>query len=262
MNKKIVKMIRGMAVAFAFLGTVLLWGPVTPIAAASADNCTHEDYEWVTLVKPTCSKPGKKVMICQDCEEMLETELIEKTEHKCKWEKTQEATCAYPGVKSYICKNCGAVTETEEIPVKNHSFVWTTTRDATCAENGIKQQLCKNCDAIGETKYTDTKKHKYGSWTVKSIVLKGKTVTVSETRTCTSCKKNSQSVTGTTKPFNGKHGKKKYFYKCTKKSGKIVILCSECHQSVTGKISGGTVVFTKSRKDNSRTTSKTWKALK
>ena len=75
MNIKAVRRLKRMAVAIAVSGAVFLWTP-TPADTVHAENCTHENYEWVTLVKPTCSKMGKDVRVCQDCEEILETEAL------------------------------------------------------------------------------------------------------------------------------------------------------------------------------------------
>ena len=135
-------------------------------------------------------------------------------------------------------------------------------KNSTCSENGIKQQVCKNCGAIGESKSIETKAHKYGKWSIESIKIKGKTIKVTQSRTCSVCNKDKQVAVGTTASFLGEHGKKKYVYKYTKGTGRIAIFCSQCHQSVTGKISGGTIKFTKPKRDNSKHTAKAWKVLK
>ncbi len=263
MNKKAAERIVRAAVAVLVGASVFWWAPVMPASRVQASSCAHENCEWVTMVKPTCSKPGKEVMICQDCEEILETEEIEKTEHKGKWEKTQEPTCAHEGVRSYVCKNCRFVIKTEAIPVKNHRFIWKTTVKATCGGNGIRQQVCKNCGATGKSESVSSKKrHKYGSWSIESIEVKGRTVKVSQKRICTACGKDNQAVKGTTAAFSGKHNTNKFYYKYTPKTGRIVVLCSECHKSVTGKITGGKLEFTKPKKDNSKYKSKGWKMLR
>ena len=245
----------------AFSGAVFLWGPAMPAKTVHAESCMHENYEWVTTVKPTCSRYGKMVSICQDCEEILETEIIEKTEHKGKWEKTKEATCVSAGLRSYLCKNCHTVIDTEEIPMKNHKFI-RTTKGATCQSPKIIEKQCSSCGFTTTEQSGNKLNHKYGNWFLKSIKVKGKTIKIIQARTCKVCKEGTQMVTGTAVPFSGKHTHNKYFYKFTKSSGKIVILCPTCHKSVTGKISGGTVKFTKPKKDNSRITSRGWKTLK
>ncbi len=261
MNIKAVRRLKRMAVALVVSGAVFLWTP-TPAGTVHAENCTHENYEWVTLVKPTCSKMGKDVRVCQDCEEILETEYIEKKEHKGKWEKTKEPTCVATGLKSYVCKNCNTVIETEVIPKKNHRFVRTATIGATCQSPKIIEKECSSCGLITTEQSGDKLEHKYGNWSIKSIKVKGKCIKVVQTRTCTRCNESSQVVTGTSSAFVGKHAKNNYFYKHTKKSGRVIILCAQCHQSVTGKISGGKVQFTRPKKDNARHTSKAWKVVK
>lgn len=244
------------------LSVFMLCAPVMPASTVRAEGCRHDEYEWVDLIKPTCSRAGKKIKICQDCEEILETEIIDKTEHKCKWEKTREATCAAAGIRSYVCKNCRAVVETEIIPTKNHRFIWNNVKKITCGEGGMRQQVCKNCGNLGQTEtFSPTGKHKYDSWSIKSIAIKGRTIKVTEERMCKVCKQGHLVASGTTAAFSQKHNCRKYYYKYTKGTGKIVILCSECHQSVTGKITGGNIRFTKPKKDNSKHGAKAWKRL-
>ena len=301
MNKRVFKMIRSMAVAIAFSGGMFLCGPMMTAKTVHAESCMHENYEWVTMVKPTCSKYGKMVSICQDCEEILETETIEKTEHKCKWEKTREATCTTAGIKSYVCKNCNEVIETEEIPMKSHKFVrisakaatcqspriaqkecsmcglvtteqtgdklehrykWKVTKTATCTAAGVKTGTCSMCGITKTESILPTGKHKYGNWALKLIKSKARIIKVTQARTCKVCKKNTQTADGTVTTFSGKHTHNKFFYKFTKSSGRVVILCPECHKSVTGKVNGGEIQFSKLKKDNSRVTSKGWKEIK
>ncbi len=260
MNIKAVRRLKRMAVAIVVSGAVFLWTP-TPDDTVHAENCAHENYEWVTLVKPTCSKMGKDVRVCQDCEEILETEYIEKKEHKGKWERTKEPTCASVGIKSYICKNCNAVIETEVIPTKNHKFVRIDTIGATCKAPKVIKKECSTCGLKTTEQSGNKLDHKYGNWFIKSIKVKGKNVKVTQIRTCTRCNESSQIVAGTSAALSGKHGKNNYFYKHTKRSGRITVLCAQCHQSVTGKISGGVIKFTRPKRDNSKHTAKAWKSL-
>ncbi len=336
--KRILGTLKLATISLAFSGAVFFWSPMTLASTVYAKDCSHEVFAWATLVNPTCSKAGKKVRICQECETTLETRSIAKTAHVGKWQTTKEATCSATGKKSYICKNCQAVIKTEVIPKKSHSFNWVVTKNATCSGYGTKQQQCKNCSATGQTqsiplknhscvwkttkeatctktgisshkckncgyvdetrmiaakghrmKKTNTTpatcqspkiiektcsncgritteksgnklKHKYGQWSISSFAISGKTVKVTQTRGCTGCKSSSQVAKGTTAAFTGQHDVKKYYYKHTPSSGRIVIMCSECHQSVTGTISGTTIKFTKPKKDTSKPTAKGWKA--
>ncbi|WP_035764696.1 hypothetical protein [Butyrivibrio sp. NC2002] len=301
MNIIAAKRIRRMAVSISFAGAIFFGLFFLRPITAHGQNCMHEEYEWVTLIKPTCSRFGKDIKICQDCEEILETQSIPKLEHKCRWERTKEPTCTMPGVKSHICKNCGEVTETEEIPAKGHRFAraktqsatcsspkviqrtcnvcgfisseqsgerldhrykWKVTKAATCAEEGIRTGTCSMCNATKTEPIPPTGKHKCGEWSVKSVKVKGKKLKVIQECSCAVCKRTVREVSGTTASFHGKHDREKYYYKLTKKTGRIVILCSSCHQSVTGKISGGTISFTRPKRDNSRFSSKAWKRVK
>ncbi|WP_044913150.1 hypothetical protein [Butyrivibrio sp. WCE2006] len=289
-----------MAVTIVFAGVLSLYILVMTTTTVHAQNCMHDEYEWVSVIKPTCSRFGKDIRLCQDCEEILETEIIPKLDHKCKWERTKEPTCTLPGVKSYICKNCSEVIETEEIPAKGHRFAraktqsatcrspkitertcsvcgfstseqsggriehrykWKVTRAATCADCGIKTGTCTMCNVTKTESIPPTGKHKYGDWSVKSVKVKGKKLKVVQERSCKTCGRNTREASGTTASFSGKHDNGKYYYKHTKKTGRIVILCSECRQSVSGKISGGTIKFTRPKKNNSKVSSKGWRRV-
>lgn len=260
--KKAASAIKRMAVVSFISGAIFFWSGVMPASTVHAESCNHEDYEWVELIKPTCSKEGKSVKVCQNCEKILETESIDKLEHKMVRRKTTAATCMSPKLIEKECKICGFTTIEREGSAIDHRYKWTTTRKATCAVEGIKTGTCSICGATKAEAIAPTGKHKYGNWSITAAQISGKTLKITQTRYCKVCNGQKQTVTGKTSPFSKKHDRKKYYYKLTQKTGKVVILCSECHQSVTGKISSGTIKFTKPKKDNSKTTSKSWKRLR
>lgn len=238
------------------LGAVLI-----PATNAYAAGCSHEIFAWDETLEPSCSRTGTKVKICQDCGATLKTETIGKTSHKAKWQTTRKATCTRNGLRSKICKDCGEVIETEYIPLKEHSYKWVVTKKATCADAGSRQQQCKNCNKTGQRESLPaTGKHKYDKWSAK-INVTGRALKVYEERKCKNCKRNAQTVAGATTSFASLHGAESYYYKLTPGSGKIVILCADCHQSVTGVVSGSSVKFTRPRKDNAKPTSKGWIAV-
>ncbi len=230
MNIKILTRLRKATLAAAFAGAVFLFAPGIPASVVHAEGCTHENYDWVTLIKPTCSKQGRDIKICQDCEAVLETEYTEKTEHKGKWERTKEPTCTLPGTRSYLCKNCGTEIESEEIPAKGHKFKRGGTTRATCACEGTKTSVCKMCGATKTESIPRTDKHKYGNWSIKSAVVNGKKIEITESRTCKVCKEDCKIIKGTTPAFSKIHDRRHYYYKLTKGSGRIMILCADCHE--------------------------------
>ena len=77
--KRIADTLKLAAISFALSGAVFLWSPMTPASTVYAKDCNHEVFAWATLVKPTCSKAGKKVRICQDCEAALEAQIMSVT---------------------------------------------------------------------------------------------------------------------------------------------------------------------------------------
>ncbi len=260
----IVNIVRRMSLSvmgLIFPVAVSLGAALIPASTVYAAGCSHEIFAWDEITEPTCSKTGTKVKVCQDCGAVLKTETTGKTKHKAKWETTRKATCTKNGLKAKICKVCGEVVETEYVPIKEHSYKWVVTKKATCADTGSRQQQCKNCGKTGQREsLTATGKHKYDKWSAK-ISVSGRVLKVNEERKCRNCKRNTQSVLGSTASFAAQHGSESYYYKLTPGSGKIVILCADCHQSVTGVITGQSIKFTRPRKDNAKPTSKGWIAV-
>ena len=82
MNNEAMIRLKKLVLSASLAGAVFLFAPVMPASVVHAEACSHENSDWVTLIKPTCSRQGKDVKICQDCEAVLETEYTEKTEHK------------------------------------------------------------------------------------------------------------------------------------------------------------------------------------
>ena len=301
MEKK--QIIRTLKLAAGAIFLSLMLGIIMPgirAGTVQAKSCRHEIFAWEEILAPTCAREGKKSRICQECDAVLETAPIRKSDHKGAWKTTREATCTKEGIRSFICKNCNAVIETKPVPKKNHSYKWVTTKSATCAAVGRKERKCKNCGSVCETKVLEMKKHKwgswqikkaatchaegtkvrtctvckktesesikatgkhkYGNWEVKSITVCGRTVKLTQIRSCMVCK-TAQKTIGKTASFGKQHSLRSYYFKHTPKSGRVVILCADCHKSVTGVVSDGIVDFTRPSKDNSRLTSKGWMSV-
>ncbi len=256
--------------------------------------------EWKTTRDATCTLEGVKSFICRNCHAVVETRPVPKKNHSYKWVTTRPATCSVVGKKDRKCKNCGVISETAVIPTKKHSYKWVTTKEASCTSKGISSHKCKNCGSVGETKVLDMKKHKwgswqikkaaacntegtkvractvckksesesikatgkhkYGNWEVKSITVYGQTIKFSQMRRCNVCGAT-QRAAGQSASFGKQHLAKSYYFKHTPKSGRIVILCIDCHKSVTGTVSDGVVDFTRPSRDNSKRTSKNWKPI-
>ncbi len=92
----------------------------------------HTSSSWITDLAPTCTAEGSKHTECTVCEEVLETEAIEKLPHNYSTTET-EATCEKGGFTTYTC-SCGDTYTGDKTPAKGHNYV---------------EGVCENC---GESK--------------------------------------------------------------------------------------------------------------
>lgn len=92
----------------------------------------HTSSSWITDLAPTCTAEGSKHTECTVCEEVLETEAIEKLPHNYNSVVT-EATCEAGGFTTYTC-SCGDTYTDDKTPAKGHNYV---------------EGVCENC---GESK--------------------------------------------------------------------------------------------------------------
>lgn len=59
------------------------------------------------------------------------------------------ATCTEDGSKTVVCEDCGEIISTEVIPATGHSFgEWTVTKEAACFEDGEETRTCSVCQAV------------------------------------------------------------------------------------------------------------------
>ena len=92
----------------------------------------HTPSEWITDLAPTCTAEGSKHIECTVCEEVLETEAIEKLPHNYSSVVT-EATCEEGGYTTYTC-SCGDTYTGDKTSATGHNYV---------------EGVCENC---GESK--------------------------------------------------------------------------------------------------------------
>lgn len=80
------------------------------------DGCAHSGSRW-QMTDATCVADGKKVRVCTECGETLETVIIPAAKDNHTWKtqgtRVKKATVFSPAVYKYSCENCSAVTEKE-----------------------------------------------------------------------------------------------------------------------------------------------------
>ncbi len=76
----------------------------------------HDEGEWSTVVEPTCTTEGKKVLKCTTCGEVLKEEVIPALGHTPgDWEITKQADWIHDGEQVKKCTVCGEILETQVI---------------------------------------------------------------------------------------------------------------------------------------------------
>lgn len=88
---------------------------ITPVTVLA--KCAHKHTQWVKLVNTTCTKDGKTVYVCNDCNKTLK---VVKTRHYGhKFVNYYVApTCKKGGASGQYCKRCRKRTITKSYPAK------------------------------------------------------------------------------------------------------------------------------------------------
>lgn len=115
-------------------------------------QCSHKNTEKKTT-PATCKDEGKEETVCKDCEEIVETKTLPKTEDHDwgAWETKENVKCGETADQTRTCKVCGK-TETKTGEKVEH--LWNdgeVTTEPTCTKDGVKTYTCTREDC-GETK--------------------------------------------------------------------------------------------------------------
>ena len=99
------------------------------------------------------------------------------------WETLVEATCTTPGLRKHICNDCGYSVE-ETVPATGHSFGdWVKTHDASEGSAGRYERECTVCHAKKEEKFFSVPYIRYGLDGYASIKAHRETVETTQTIT-------------------------------------------------------------------------------
>lgn len=138
----------------------------TPVTASVtvdiAETHSHITPEAYTVTKEaSCKEAGLKVKACPECGEILDSQTIEKKEHKLV-SLRQNATCTEDGYTVKVCTVCECEFDKVVIPAKKHNWSeWKTIKAATAAEPGLKERYCSNCHDVDQKEipqiYTEPK---------------------------------------------------------------------------------------------------------
>lgn len=104
-------------------------------------------YNETIVENPTCTKAGRKNIICRSCGDGWSVTIPAKG-HTYTEEIKKEANCTTSGTKWYVCP-CGT-TAYETIPATGHSYEEKTVTQATCTSDGLKKFTCHCGDTYTE----------------------------------------------------------------------------------------------------------------
>lgn len=114
--------------------------------------CSHKNTEKKTT-PATCRDEGKEETVCKDCNEVVKTETLPKTEDHDwgEWQTKENVKCGETADQTRTCKVCGKI-ETRTGEVVEH--IWDNgkvTKEPTCTEDGVKTFTCTR-EGCGETR--------------------------------------------------------------------------------------------------------------
>lgn len=110
-------------------------------------TCEHKNTKTET-VPATCEEAGSKTITCEDCGEVLSTEVLPAAGHKEVLRNAKDATCTEDGYTGdTYCSVCEKLLhEGSVIPATGHSFgEWTVSKEATCEAAGVEARSCADC---------------------------------------------------------------------------------------------------------------------
>lgn len=148
--------------------------------------CSHENTSIIISTSPTCTEVGQEDIICVDCGETINSNVIEPIGHSFDtYTITVEPSADKNGIESSTCSNCGLIDEREYIcPHDNTQNI--VVSEATCVEAGQENVICDDCGAIVENIVRDPLGHSIEKYkiTVKPSFNRNGI----QTGTCSVCK--------------------------------------------------------------------------
>ena len=106
--------------------------------------CDHLDTEWITVFDSTCHTLGQKEQVCQKCNKVITTAIINMKNHTEVVVPAKDATCTEEGLTSYKkCSVCNqTLVEPEVIPALNHNYKL----DVESLTDTLAKYECTNCN--------------------------------------------------------------------------------------------------------------------
>ncbi len=121
------------------------------VCTVCGHGCPHTETEWTTTTTATCTTPGLKSEICNECGAVVNTEVIAALGHTEEVVPAVDPTCVNEGrTEGKKCSVCGATTVTQErVAALGHTEEVVAGKDATCTETGLTEgKVCTVCDEV------------------------------------------------------------------------------------------------------------------
>ena len=109
--------------------------------------CEHKNTT-TTTVPADCTQDGSVTVTCEDCGEVLSTQVLPASGHKEVVRNAKDPTCVDDGYTGdTYCSVCDKLLhEGSVIPAGGHSFGdWTVTKAADCENTGTETRTCEDC---------------------------------------------------------------------------------------------------------------------
>lgn len=124
-----------------------------PVEAPSV--CGHSRTRRIPTKEATCSEAGEVQIICEECGELIATELVTSTPHTAVTDAGKAASCTEAGLtEGKHCSVCGTViTARQPIPPLGHIWSdWKVTRQPEPGKDGEETRVCLRDPSHKETR--------------------------------------------------------------------------------------------------------------
>lgn len=119
----------------------------------------HATDSWTVVTAATCSAEGLEELYCTECNALVDSRAIAKTEHQNTRVDRKEATCTEDGYRNIFCTDCGEQTWHEILPATGHKKTREDRKAATCTADGYIDVYCVDCGELISHKVVPATNH-------------------------------------------------------------------------------------------------------
>jgi len=108
----------------------------------------HMPGEEITAVEPTCTLPGLWEIRCTECEELLESGIMDELGHEFVQTAFKEATCGTSGLAGYECCRCDDSNTVSTKATGHKPGARAVTKEAVLDKEGAWEICCQECREV------------------------------------------------------------------------------------------------------------------